>query len=114
MRNLERLGSSMFIALLMVSSMDSKPLNPLKLNDVMKGLLKVLTANLRKGDTITQFSPTQYALLLPTVNYTTGNMVMERVKRLFYRKYPNSNIPFAYRVGPLNTKLDVSDNAVEN
>lgn len=55
-----------------------------------------------------------FALLLPTVNYTTGNMVMERVKRLFYRKYPNSNIPFAYRVGPLNTKLDVSDNAVEN
>lgn len=30
-------------------------------------------------------------------------MVMERIKRLFYRKYPNSNIPFTYRIGPLSS-----------
>ena len=111
MRNLERLGSSMFIALLMVSSMDSKPLNPLKLNDVMKGLLKVLTANLRKGDTITQFSPTQYALLLPTVDYDSGKAVMERLKRKFYQAYPNSNYMLTYRLGPLSTKKTDAERA---
>ena len=111
MRNLERLGSSMFIALLMVSSMDSKPLNPLKLNDVMKGLLKVLTANLRKGDTITQFSPTQYALLLPTVDYDSGKAVMERLKRKFYQAYPNSNYMLTYRLGPLSTKKTDAEHA---
>lgn len=111
MRNLERLGSSMFIALLMVSSMDSKPLNPLKLNDVMKGLLKVLTANLRKGDTITQFSPTQYALLLPTVDYDSGKAVMERLKRKFYQAYPNSTYMLTYRLGPLSTKKTDAEHA---
>lgn len=114
MRNLERLGSTMFLAVIMVGNPDDPTMNSIKQDNIMNGLLEILRDNLRKGDTITHFSPTMFALLLPTVNYTTGNMVMERVKRLFYRKYPNSNIPFAYRVGPLNTKLDVSDNAVEN
>lgn len=113
MRNLERLGSTMFLAVIMVGNPDDPTMNSIKQDNIMNGLLEILRDNLRKGDTITHFSPTMFALLLPTVNYTTGNMVMERVKRLFYRKYPNSNIPFAYRVGPLNTKLDVSDNAVE-
>lgn len=114
MRNLERLGSTMFLAVIMVGNPDDPTMNSIKQDNIMNGLLEILRDNLRKGDTITHFSPTMFALLLPTVNYATGNMVMERVKRLFYRKYPNSNIPFAYRVGPLSTKPDVDEIAVEN
>ena len=29
---------------------------------------------------------------------------LERIKRVFYRKYPNSNIVFNYRVGPLSSQ----------
>ena len=101
MRNLERLGSTMFLAVIMVGSLNGQPMNPIKQDNIMTGLLEILRKNLRKGDTITHFAPTIFALLLPTVNYTTGNMVMERVKRLFYRRYPNSNVVFNYRVGPL-------------
>ena len=32
------------------------------------------------------------------------DMVLERIKRVFYRSYPNSNIVFNYRVGPLSSK----------
>ncbi|MEF9895477.1 MAG: BTAD domain-containing putative transcriptional regulator [Clostridia bacterium] len=103
MRNLERLGSTMFLGLVMIGGLDGRPLEPLKQNDIMQGLLEILRKNLRKGDTITQFSPTLFALLLPTVSYQTGNMVMERVKRFFYRKYPNSNVLFNSRVGPLSS-----------
>lgn len=105
MRNLERLGSSMFIALVMVSNMDTKPLSPIKQNDVMQGLLDVMRHNLRKGDTITRFSATQYALLLPMVNYESGKIVMERLKRQFYQQYPNSNYMLSYRIGPLSSKI---------
>ena len=104
MRNLERLGSTMFLAVVMVSGLSGQPMDAIKQDNIMTGLLEILQQNLRKGDTITRFSPTIYALLLPTVNYTTGNMVMERVKRLFYRKYPNSNVTFNYRVGPLSSE----------
>ena len=103
MRNLERLGSTMFLAVIMVSALNGQPMEPIKQDNIMSGLLDILKQNLRKGDTITHFSPTIFALLLPSVNYTTGNMVMERVKRLFYKKYPNSNVSFNYRVGPLSS-----------
>ncbi len=105
MRNLERLGSSMYIAMIMITSMDGEPLPPLKLDDIMKGLSDVLKAHLRKGDTITHFSPSQYALLLPTVNIDSGRMVMERIKRFFYQRFPNSNVMFSYRIGPLSSNM---------
>ena len=105
MRNLERLGSTMFLAVIMVGDPDDPNMDSIKQDNIMNGLLEILRTNLRKGDTITHFSPTIFALLLPTVNYTTGNMVMERVRKLFYKKYANSNIPFNYRVGPLSSDM---------
>ena len=89
----------------MVGDPDDPNMDSIKQDNIMNGLLEILRTNLRKGDTITHFSPTIFALLLPTVNYTTGNMVMERVRKLFYKKYANSNIPFNYRVGPLSSDM---------
>ena len=78
------------------------PSTPLRLDDIMKGLSGILKERLRKGDTFTHFSPSQFALLLPTVTDETSHMVIERIKRFFYQRYPNSNVMFSYRVGPLN------------
>jgi hypothetical protein len=108
MRNLERLGSTMFLAVVMVSDINGLPMESIKQDNIMNGLLEIMKSNLRKGDTITQVTPTIFALLLPTVNYSTGNMVMDRVKRLFYQKYPNSNVAFNYRVGPLSSSMEAS------
>ena len=52
-------------------------------------------------------------MLLPTVNYNTGGMVLERIKRVFYRSYPNSNIVFNYRVGPLSSQGQLPDESVK-
>lgn len=103
-RNLERLGSTMFLGVIMVANFDGTPMETMKQDNIMQGLLEILRLNLRKGDTITRFGPTIAALLLPTVNYTTGRMVMERIKDLFYRQYPNSNVAFNYRIGPLSSE----------
>jgi hypothetical protein len=102
MRNLERMGSTMFIALIMITSIGSNPMEPMRLNDIMQTLQKTLVTNLRKGDTITHFSASQYALLLPLVNHDTGKMVLERIKRAFYKACPNSAIMFSYRLGPIS------------
>ena len=104
MRNLERLGATMFLAIIMISPYNDKEIDSMRQDNIMNGLLEILSQNLRKGDTITRFAPTIFALLLPTVNYNTGGMVQERIKRVFYRKYPNSNIVFNYRVGPLSSQ----------
>ena len=59
-------------------------MNPLKLDDIMKQLLEVLRGSLRKGDIITHYTASQYALLLPLKSYDNGKLVMERVKSAFY------------------------------
>ena len=100
-RSMERMDIAIFLAVIMIGNQD-EPMDSLKQDNIMNGLLDILRNNLRKGDIITRFSPMFYAILLPQVNYTTGSMVMERIKRLFFQKYPNSNIPFNYCVGPID------------
>ena len=101
MRNLERMGTTMFLAIIMIRPYNDQVMDNIRQNCIMNGLQEILSTNLRKGDIITRFAPAMFALLLSTVNYATGNMVLERIKRVFYREYPNSNIVFDYRVGPL-------------
>lgn len=101
MRNLERLGVPMFLALIRVNSVDGTPLAPLKLDEIMKNLLEILRTNLRKGDAITHYLPAQCAVLLPTADYESGSVAVERIKRVFYQKHPSSNIIFNYRLAPL-------------
>lgn len=105
MRNIERLGSTMFLAIVMVSKLNGQPMDSMKQGNIMRGLLEIMRVNLRKGDIITHFSPTMIALLLPTVDYNTGDIVMERIKQKFYRKYPNSNVLFNYRMAPLSADM---------
>ena len=104
MRNLERLGSTMFLGVIMVGNLDGSVMDSMRQDNIMQGLIEILRQNLRKGDTVARFSPTIVALLLPMVNYNTGHMVMERVKARFYQKYPNCSVAFNYRIGPLSSE----------
>ncbi len=99
LRSLERTSTTIFLALLMVSSVGQEDMNPLKLDDIMKQLLEVLRGSLRKGDIITHYTASQYALLLPLKSYDNGKLVMERVKSAFYRQHANSSVVLNYRLG---------------
>ena len=104
-RNIERLDSTMFLAVIMVSKINGEQMESIKQENVMRGLMDILRTNLRKGDVITHFSPTMVAMLLPTVDYSTGDSVMERLKQKFYQAYPNSNVLFSYRIAPLTAQM---------
>jgi len=41
------------------------------------------------------------ALLLPTVNYQSGSMVMERIEHVFHATYSSEKVPFHFRITPL-------------
>ena len=100
-RSNERGTTTMFLALVLVSNADGQPMEALKLDEVMHRLLEVLKSTLRKGDTITHYTPSQYALLLPLKNFDDGKIVMQRIKNVFYKRYPNSSIIINYRIGPI-------------
>lgn len=99
MRNLERLGSTMFLAVAMVGNADEE--DTVAREAGMAGLLEILRRNLRKGDIVTRFSDNIIAMLLPTVNYETGSMVMERIEQLFREVYPVGTLAFHARISPL-------------
>lgn len=96
----------MFLAVIMISKMSGEPLDGLKQDGVMRDLVNILRMNLRRGDVITHFSPTMLAILLPTVDYSSGDGVMERIKKIFYQEYPNSNVLFNYRIAPLTAQTN--------
>lgn len=105
-RNLERLGSTMFLAVIMIGNPDD-PATSVAKESAAAGLTEILRNNLRKGDIVTRFAPYTIAMLLPTVNYTTGGLVMDRIERLFYEEYPNKNrIVLHSRISPLGGYLE--------
>lgn len=104
MRNLERLGSTMFLGLIQIVDQSSAEPDPLKQDHLMRELMDVLRTNLRKGDTVAMFNTDIVALLLPMVNYSSGKLVMERLKREYYKKMKTSNVTFNYRIGPLSSE----------
>ena len=67
----------------------------------MKQLLDTARFNLRRGDTISRYSAMQYVVLLPSVTYETGKMVMERIKKAFYKEYIKSSVMLTYKLRPL-------------
>lgn len=108
-RNIERLGTTMFLAVITVSGTDGGQMESIRQENVMRGLMEILRNNLREGDVITHFSPTTVAMLLPTVDYNTGDGVMDRIKQKFYQAYPNSNVLFNYRIAPLSANAIVEE-----
>lgn len=101
MRNLERLGTSMYLALIMVGAVAGE-LSASRQDEIMQELGQLLQESLRKGDTIAQVNANTYAVMLPTVNRNSSIMVMERLKRAFSQRYPGDGLIMAYRVGPVS------------
>ncbi len=101
MRNFSRLHTGMFLAIVMLSSPTDGAVDPLVLDSAMRKLLSSMVTSLRKGDTITRYSPSQFALLLPSVNYETGRMVMDRIKAAFYSRCPDSTLTLSYKLAPV-------------
>lgn len=108
-RNLERMDLSVYVMLVMLRDVDGNAIEPLKLNNLMNSLQEIMRQSLRKGDVVSQFSASQFALLLPMDAKDSGSIVMERVKRAFYRQYPRSNVILSYRISDLDKVEEISD-----
>lgn len=102
LRNMERQKSRMFLSLLSISQSMDAPLEPLVLDGIMRELLEILKECLRKGDTIARYSSSQYALLLPMINYTNGHIVINRIKTMFYQKYQDNAIKLNFQFSSID------------
>lgn len=100
-RYIQRTEQPVFIALITLTNIQNKIIDPLLMDKFMKQLLEVIKISLRKGDTISKYSSAQFVVLLPSVNYENGHFIMERIKKYYYKKNVNPTIIFSYKLRPL-------------
>ena len=101
MRNLKRLGTSMFIALISIDSIDNTVPDFLTLDRITDIMCGTLRKNLRRGDTVSRYSQNQFAVLLPTVNQQTGQSVLERVRKEFYAACSTTQFVMNFTLKPI-------------
>ena len=106
-RAMERNGNATHIALLSVSSGTDKPLTKRSLDRIMEQLGEQLRANLRRGDTISRCSVSQYIIMLPKANYENSCMDCRRVMTAFNRAHPHISAVIHYMVQPLTPNICV-------
>lgn len=71
-RNIERLGTTMFLAVVTVSGTDGGQMESIRQENVMRGLMEILRNNLRKGRRHHAFLPDDGCDAAPTVDYKHG------------------------------------------
>lgn len=106
-RAMERNGNATHIALLSVSSNSDKPLTKRSLERIMEQLGDGLRFNLRRGDTISRCSVSQYIIMLPKANYENSCMVCRRCITAFSRSHPHVAAKINFMVQPLTPSICV-------
>ena len=107
-RAMERSGTATHVALLSLTSGDpGKPLTKRSQDRIMGQLGQQLQLNLRRGDTISRCSVTQYIIMLPKANYENSCMVCRRIIGAFYRTHPHVTAKVNYMVQPLTPGICV-------
>ena len=106
-RAMERSGNATHIALLSLASGSDKPLSKRSMGRIMEQLGESLRNNLRRGDTISRCSVSQYIIMLPKANYEDSCMVCRRIIAAFNRAHPYVSARINFMVQPLNPSICV-------
>lgn len=106
-RAMERNGTVTHIVLLSLAAEDDKPLTSRSRKRIMEQLGQQIRTNLRRGDTFSQCSVSQYILMLPKANYENSCMVCRRVLGAFRRAHPHVAAKINYMVQPLSPSVIV-------
>ena len=106
-RAMERNGNATHIALLSLGSGSDKMLTKRSMDRIMEQLGEQLRGNLRRGDTISRCSISQYIIMLPKANYENSCMVCRRVITAFHRAHPHVSAKINFMVQPLTPNICV-------
>ena len=106
-RAMERSGSCTHIVLLSVTSDTQVPLTKGRRDRIMAQLGEVIRLNLRRGDTFSRCSVSQYIIMLPRANYENSTMVCRRLLSAFHKAHPSITVKINFMVQPLTPGICV-------
>lgn len=113
-RLVERNGVTMHLVLLTLMDTEQNPLPQKKQSIAMEQLLKICCSCLRKNDVISQYSSSQFVLMLPTSDEASTHSAVSRLLSQFHRAYPKSPAVIQYAVRPLTAKAPHSFSLPDN
>ena len=102
-RAMIRSGNATHVTLLTVTG-NPKELSKRSLETAMDNLGEQIRLNLRRGDTFSRCSLSQYIIMLPQANYENSCMVSRRILSAFTKKYPHSPTKITFVVQPLSSE----------
>jgi hypothetical protein len=73
----------------------------------MEQLGLTIRTNLRRGDSFSQCSVSQYIIMLPKANYEDSTMVCRRLLSAFYKTHPHVSAKIHFMVQPLTPSICV-------
>ena len=106
-RAMERSGSATHILLLSLTGAAGEPLGKTRQERIMGQLAHTIRTNLRRGDTFSRCSVSQYIIMLPKANYENSTMVCRRLLSAFQKAYPHVHVRINYMVQPLTPSICV-------
>lgn len=106
-RAMERSGSVTHILLFSVTSGTEEPLSKSRQERIMSQLGEAIRTNLRRGDTFSRCSVSQYIIMLPKANYENSTMVCRRLLSAFHKAHPHVTARIHYMVQPLTPGICV-------
>ena len=106
-RAMERSGNATHVALLSATGLTGDPLPKRSLERIMEQLGQQIRLNLRRGDTISRCSTTQYIMMLPKANYEDSCMVCRRVINAYHKAFPHAHVRIKFMVQPLTPGICV-------
>lgn len=103
-RAIARSGNATHVTLLTVTG-SPKELSKRSMEIAMDNLGEQIRLSLRRGDTFSRCSLSQYIIMLPQANYENSCMVSRRILSAFTRKYPHSPTKITFVVQPLSAEI---------
>lgn len=87
--------------MLTVLSPTGHPLPQQQAQAAMKRVHNIISATLRLGDVITQYSPSQYLIMLPSASYENARRAMGRVMTGYQQQSAKVSFSLQYSLIPL-------------
>ena len=102
--NIKRMWITLLFSL---SSQTGEPMNRSRRERIMHQLGETIRKHLRRGDTFSRCSVSQYIIMLPKANYENSTMVCRRLISAFHKAHPHVTATIHYMVQPLTPGICV-------
>lgn len=101
-RSVNRTGSSVYLLLFTITNQNNDMPEVNIRNNAMQALKEALHVSLRRGDTFSRCSSTQYVVMLPDISQENSVKVVERIHKQFRKMYSNKKILLHHALQPLD------------